>query len=287
MHFKIIHCLKIDAQKWNLCVEKYQMDIYNEYHFLNAVCLDNWYGFVWGDYGKILPFYRKKKWGVIPYVCMPPFCQKFDNSPLTKVEWSQAIQYLKGKNVKLDYAFSDNKGNEGYTARFNFILNKNQDKLEKLKDSYSGLLKKNIEKAKARLNIKLDISEKEHQVFIDNLPMFKDLVLRKYAKNYENLRQAILSSVYAIDNQTNIPMAMLEVAHFKGRAYCLFPYSTDEGKKSQAMSLLIDHLITLEDVNIVDFEGSSMESIAHFYSQFGAEKQSYWALHWKNHFFPF
>ncbi|MFN7421877.1 MAG: hypothetical protein ACK5QP_00650, partial [Chitinophagales bacterium] len=68
MSFKVIHSSKLDAEKWNLCVEKYQMDIYNEYHFLNAVCLDNWYGFVWGDYEKILPFYQKKKWGIIPYV---------------------------------------------------------------------------------------------------------------------------------------------------------------------------------------------------------------------------
>jgi hypothetical protein len=54
------------------------------------------------------------------------------------------------------------------------------------------------------------------------------------------------------------------------------PISTDIGKKYQAMSFLIDYVIQNSMSNIIDFEGSSIPNIAHFYEQFGAEKMVYY-----------
>ena len=286
MNFKIIHRSAIDAQKWNRCLEKYQMDIYNEFYFLNAVCIDNWYGFVWGDYDKILPFYQKKKWGIIPYVCMPPFCQKFDNSPLTRYEWDEAFKYLKQNNWTVDYAILDKKDDESCQKRFNFILNKTDSPQETIQESYASLLKKNLSKAKRDLDICKEPSNSVLEGFLNDLPIFKELVLKKFSSNFWRLKTSKLRYYYACDKASDKPLAILMYAIFSSRVYLLFPYSTEEGKKKQAMSLLINHIIEDSAVKIIDFEGSSIESIANFYAQFGAEKQTYWTIHWKSRFFP-
>lgn len=286
MGFKVIHSSKIDSDKWNSCVNTYQMDIYNEYHFLNAVCLDNWYGFVWGDYEKILPFYRKKKWGLIPYVCMPPFCQKFDNRPLTNSEWKSALEYLKARNLKIDYSIADRKEESKILERFNFILDKTKLTLEQLRDNYSSLLVKNLEKAYKELELNIEHSNSALDCFLEVLPSFRDLVLKKFTSNFWKLKASQLKYFYALDKIENKALAILMYVQFGSKVYLLFPYTSDQGKKKQAMSFLIDSLIGNKDIKFIDFEGSSIESIAKFYSQFGAEKQSYWSIHWKSRFLP-
>jgi len=73
MNFKILHCSQIDIDKWNNYSKTNVTDIYNEYNYLNSCTGENWYGIIWGNYEKILPFYQKKIWNIIPYICMPPF----------------------------------------------------------------------------------------------------------------------------------------------------------------------------------------------------------------------
>lgn len=262
------------------------MDIYNEYHFLNAVCLDSWYGFIWGDYEKILPFYRKKKWGILPYVCMPPFCQKFDNSPLTNHEWKRVLDYLKERNLKIDYAIKDRKEESEILERFNFILDKTKMPLDQIKGNYSSLLVKNLSKAKKELELNVELSNVTLENFLNNLPSFGALVLKKYAHNFWKLKASQLQYYCALDKNNKRPLAILMYVQLGSKVYLLFPYTSEEGKKKQAMSFLIDSLIEWNEIEVVDFEGSSIDSIANFYSQFGAEKQSYWSIHWKSRFLP-
>lgn len=286
MNFKVLHSSKLNAEKWNQCANKYQMDIYSTFEYLNAVCLSDWYCFVWGDYEKILPFYRKKKWGIFSYICMPPFCQKFDNSPLTLEEWEEAILYLKGRNVKIDYSVVDRKETSECVERFNFVLDKRSLDIEAVRSQFSSLLKKNIEKAGLSLDVKSIVEERDLENLYSKLPSFQSLVLKKFALQFENLTHTQLSGVYALNKDGKELIAMLLYAKHGKKIYLLFPYTAEEGKKKQAMSLLIDTLIDNKEIEVVDFEGSSIDSIANFYSQFNAEKQSYWAIHWKSRFFP-
>ena len=53
------------------------------------------------------------------------------------------------------------------------------------------------------------------------------------------------------------------------------------------MSFLLNALVEDDTIEIIDFEGSSIDSIANFYAQFGAVKQEYWAIHWKKSYFPY
>ena len=284
MSFKVLHSSKIDAEKWNLCLNRYQMDIYNEFYFLNSVCLENWYGFVWGDYEKILPFYRKKKWGIIPYLCMPPFCQKFDNRPLSNNEWEEVLIYLKKKNLKIDFSVEDKKADVGLSERYNYVLYKKNQDIETIRKKYSSLLKKNIDKAKSSVIVKTEIAKQEKEYLYQKLTHFELLVLDKFSFQFDKLELNQLSGLYAIDMESNQMLAMLLYGKIEKKCYLLFPYTTEKGKKKQAMSFLIDTLIGQNELEIIDFEGSSIDSIANFYLQFGAEKHSYWTIHWKSRF---
>jgi|694.fasta_scaffold02560_16 hypothetical protein len=287
MNYRVLSSSNIDAQKWNDCVQRYAMDIYNEYHFLNAVCPDHWFGFVWGDYEKILPFYQKKKWGFIPYICMPPFCQKFDNKALSAGEWQEAFTCLKSNNLMLDYAVIENKNKENWEIRKNYILNKTNKTTQEIKDNYSGLLKKNLKRANSELSLDIEFSHTAMETFLSSLPLFQSLVLDKFAHVFWKLKRTHLKFYYAIDVNTNQALATLMYVKYSKKAYLLFPYTSEEGKKRQAMSFLINALVEDDSIEIVDFEGSNIDSIANFYAQFGAVKQEYWTIHWKKSFFPY
>lgn len=123
----------------------------------------------------------KEKWGLIPYTCMPPFCQKFDNRPLSPSEWQEAFTYLKSNNLKLDYAVTENKNNENWENRQNYILNKTKNTTLEIKDNYSGLLKKNLKRANSELRLDVEFSHTAMETFLASIPLFQSLVLDKFA----------------------------------------------------------------------------------------------------------
>ena len=278
MKFQVIHSTQIDAKKWNHRIVEHKSDIYNEYHFLNAVTLNHWYGIVWGDYDKVLPFYRKKKWGIIPYITMPPFCQKFDTNALTEDEWKDAINYFRSRHFLIEYRMSDAKNDtKGIEKRDNYVLSLHTKSIEEIRSQYTSLLKKNIAKASSISIIqgsKADVSR-----FFQTHSLFQKLVLKRHAKAFDNLFSAELLQHYCAEIDHEI-IAILCFAEWNNTLYNLFPYSSALGKKHQAMSILIDYLIDKTSSERFDFEGSSIPSIAHFYKQFGAEKTTYYSLKW-------
>ena len=84
----------------------------------------------------------------------------------------------------------------------------------------------------------------------------------------------------------------LEAAAFflidKRRLIFLFGGTSKDGRKSGAMRLIFDEVIRKHAGQdfILDFEGSSVPSVAHFYEGFGARKRFFTHLHFsRNEFF--
>ena len=65
---------------------------------------------------------------------------------------------------------------------------------------------------------------------------------------------------------------------YNGRIYYLFGASSKEGKKYGATTFLLDSVIKeySKTENILDFEGSTIPSIASFYKSFGSELTHYY-----------
>lgn len=76
------------------------------------------------------------------------------------------------------------------------------------------------------------------------------------------------------DGQVTAGLFYLESAT---RLINLFNFSTDEGRQLRSMYLLIHQWIMMHagSPRVIDFEGSSIPSIASFYERFGAEKYLY------------
>jgi hypothetical protein len=277
MPFKILHSSQIVAQLWNKTILTQGSDVYNEYHYLNATTGNNWRGIVWGEYEKVLPFYQKKKWNIIPYSCMPSYVQKFDTHLLTVNELNEVIYYLKKNNFIVDYRINDAKQLKGFSEKQNFILHTKAQSFEKLESSFPSLLRKNILKAHQYLDIDEHASTQSITDFLLSNDLFNQL-----NKNCPWILDFPYGkSIVARYKGTNEIVAVLFYIFYNQKAYLIAPYTSPKGKNTQAMTGLILHLIQDKAIVFIDFEGSSIDSIAQFYQQFGAQKETYYSMNWK------
>lgn len=277
MSFQILHSSLINSAKWTQSIGNQNSDVYNDFQYLNACTSNNWYGFIWGDYEKVLPYYQKKKWGLVPYICMPPFVQKFDTSHLTENEFNEVMSYFKQKNFIVDYRINDAKLNLGYKVMRNYILDKDSLSFEKLESNFSSLLRKNILKSAQYVDIDINASEDSIRFFL-----LKNELFIKLNKNAPWILDLPYISCIAARTKgsMDIEAALIYILH-NSTAYLIAPYTSAKGRTMQAMTGLILHLIQDTSIDRIDFEGSSIDSIANFNEQFGAERKSYFMMNWR------
>ncbi|MDD4149450.1 MAG: hypothetical protein PHE33_05425, partial [Bacteroidales bacterium] len=91
------------------------------------------------------------------------------------------------------------------------------------------------------------------------------------------------------ENNTNEIYAAVFLIKWKNKVYYLMPSSSDKGKESQAMILLLNEFIEQNsETNIIlDFEGSSILGVERFYKSFGAKAELYPAINYNGLPFPF
>lgn len=277
MPFLVLPSSQINPQAWNKTILNQGSDVYNDFYYLDATTNKNWQGIIWGDYEKVLPFYQKKKIGFIPYICMPPYIQKFDTSFLTKRDLEKVIEHFKSKNFIVDYRLNDTKGLEGFSPKRNFILDKSKQNYTNLEKKFPSLLRKNMLKSEQYLEID------------DTSPISS---ITNFLKSNDLFNQLNKNSPWILDfpygktltaryKGTHEIVAVLFYILYNSIAYIIAPYSSVKGKNTQAMTGLILKLIQDDAISTIDFEGSSIDSIAQFYAQFGAEEEVYYSMEWR------
>jgi len=200
---------------------------------------------------------------------------------LTKEDLIEVLDYFKKSNFRVDYRVTDSKGIGEFEEKINFII---ETKGSETISSYATLLKKNIQKAINHLEInKANFSEVKEFLYTNNL--FQSLVLAKNERAFLKITKDIPLDIRTAQtkDKKELVAILLSVTYLQ-KVYLIFPYSNDLGRKYQAMSLLIHDIISQSEYEVIDFEGSSIESIANFYQQFGAQKEKYWAMTWKRFF---
>lgn len=273
--FRALHSSQIDATKWNQAVELSHGEIYSTYEYLHAVTLGDWRGVIKGDYEKVLPYYQKKKWGLIPYICMPPFSQKYNNSPWSDIEFERLVEDIKSQNYRVDMRVTDKKSYSGI-AKSNFVLSKKNRSYEELSGQYSRLLQRNLKSKNVEIT---SVSREDSIAFLKVNDLFQNLVWKNHAASFLTLiSKEFVHCIQATESQNNTPLGVLIYAVYRDVAYLLFPYQSAMGKSMNAMSFLIDSLIRDPFIKTINFEGSSIVSIANFYRQFGAEEETYWEM---------
>jgi hypothetical protein len=159
-----------------------------------------------------------------------------------------------------------------------YILNLNKD-YEPLFSAYSTNTKRNVKKAcNADIEIRKNLSANE---FLD----FYHATEKNYSSEpTEKINKLVKESlergkitIYGAFNKDYQLISTLCLLHSFQRIIYWIPVSNNEGKETLAMFRIVDEIIkNYANSNFVlDFYGSSIKTIAHFYESFGAELNFY------------
>lgn len=275
----------IDDEAWNSVIEASSFENIYPYTWYLDAAAENWIGLIMNDYECIMPVVIRNRFG-LKYAYMPRFCQQLGVFSAKAVD-PEIVRMFLHKMTRLlnfgDYSF--NEGNllgeeKGYDVndRVNYILPLNKE-YSRLKENFTAKHRRSIEKASENgVKMVSDISLSE---MIEKKRIFDRLSHKK--EHYDML----LSRFTILNEQKKIIMLGAELenelcaggifALSRTRIHYLLAFSSEKGKKNLAMFHVLDQLMQqfAGEQRIMDFEGSSITSIAKFFRGFGASPQLY------------
>lgn len=285
-----LHRKEIDDLKWNECLRSsVNRLVYAHTSYLDCMS-PGWDAIVGGNYDFIMPLTWRKKWG-IRYLYQPAFVQQlgvYGKEELT----ADLLQHFLNKTQD-HFRFAEiylNYKNQldAFDIRQNYVLN-----LEQSYDNiYAGY------KTDLKNNLKLSQKHSLHFGFAD----MRD-VLKTYKKEYAERHPAIRNIDYTgferlcaqlqkkdnlilravtVNGKENLSSALLIKKY--DRMHLVHSVTTTEGRKFKANHMLLDSIIRefAGKAILLDFEGSDVPGIAHFYSNFGAINQPYYFWKYNN-----
>jgi hypothetical protein len=281
MEIKHLKHHEINFQKWDACIQNACNSlVYAESWFLDIVS-PNWEALILGDYDYVMPLPVKKKYG-ISFLAQPPLTQQLGIFSKNNIEENVVevfITKLPYKSFHLNLN-EQNLYNQG-AKQSNYLLLLNKD-YSALFSAYSTNTKRNIKKTcNDNIEIKADLSANEFLEFYHatekNYPVAPDAKVNQLIQeSFEKKR----ISIYGAYNANNQLVSALCLLHSAKRLIYLLPVSNMEGKNTLSMFKIVDKIIENYANNdfLLDFEGSRIESIAHFYQGFGAELNDYYEV---------
>ena len=288
---KYIEHNNINKPKWDACVNRSSnccIFVYSWY--LDVVC-ENWSALVLNDYEAIFPLAPKSKYK-INYLYQPFFTRYFGVFSKTKPTDKLTSDFLKAIPEKYKYiefylheTNSFNLVDHSKTERKYQLLPLNAPYQELVK-GYSENAKRNIKKAiKAQFAIKRDIAP---EIIVDLFKATKGQELEVFkASDYKILLDLMhllvkhnkAETIAVYDKEYKLCAAAFFIKN-KDRFVFLKSGVTDNGKVNGGMHFLFNSFIQQHAAknNILDFGGSSVETVARFYKNFGAKDCVYLQL---------
>ncbi len=281
----------IDKKKWDDCINgSPDACIFVYSWYLDAVC-DNWSALILNDYEAVFPIASKSKYR-IHYLYQPFFTRYFGVFAKTASTDALTADFFNAIPEKYKYIeFCIHEGNKPILKQYSVTERKYQlldlnFSYEVLSKKYSDNAKRNVKKSgKADFRIEQGIAPEE---IVNLFKRTKGEELNTFkAKDFKTLlelmntlilhKKAETMAIYTTDNQ------LCAAAFFmknNNRFVYLKSGVTDFGKNHGAMHLLFDFFIKkyAGTDNILDFGGSSVESVARFYKNFGAKDCVYLQL---------
>ena len=279
---RYLNSTEIDKKKWDTCIhESRYPSVFVYSWFLDVVC-ENWGALVLNDYEAVFPFAYNRKW-MISYIYQPFFTRYFGFYSKTICSDHLKQQFLNAipsrfKYVKLCLNSSEEKIPDQYTSEQRmYQALELHNPYNEIRLHFSENTKRNIKKAiKANLETRYTVLPETivglfRQTKGGELNTFGDM-------DYERLTKLMKS---CLDRNCGETIAVYEKENLCAAAF--FMYSderfvflksgvTDDGKTKGAMHFLMDSFIQQHagKKKGLDFGGSSVESVARFYKNFGA-----------------
>lgn len=290
MNIKYVKREDIDRVKWDSCVHyAINGNISGYTWYLDNIC-EQWDGLVEGDYESVMPLVWNDKWLGVKQIFQPFLAQQLGvfsvHVPSQKrvqgfldaipAEFKKIVMHL-NEGIRLKTA-----ENFEVIERDNYVLNLYQD-YDTIENNYSKNHKRSLKKARKFNHIiggnlkpeKLMELYREHQGV--KIKAFKDdsyHAAHRIIYNALHRGRGFISCIQSDEGEV-LAAAFFTISH--NRMTLLFPSTTPQGRTENAMHQLIDMLIQSNSPRkvLLDFEGSSVPSIARFYQGFGASSRPY------------
>ncbi len=277
----------IDKTKWDDCINRSENGlVYALSWYLDVVC-PQWTAIIVDDYHLVMPLPVRKKYG-ISYIFAPLYAQQLGvfGNHLTGNILEQILN-----TIPHQYRIVDLKLNESNTLpetyrekslKPNHILLLDSP-VEKIQQSYNRNCRRNLNKA-IESGLRVEICTQAAE--------FTDFMRVHLLKQVDFLHESDMDLLYritraaldhnaaqllAVYDNTDQLCAMGSFLIHKKRVIFSVCASTSEGKKNQAMYLLVNHQITqcATQFEVFDFSGSELPGVAYFNTTFGARNQPY------------
>lgn len=272
---------QIDKEKWDeKIVNSTYPTVYALSWYLDVVSPD-WKALVTDGYEYIFPLTVKQKLKTIKYLGIPNFCQQLGLFSKSKIEEKVLVDFLSNipkayvrKDIHLNHSNPQIKGTQ---QKNNFVLSSTT--MTAFNANYSTQTKRNLKKANAnQLAIVQGVEAKEL------INMFRE----SKGKLIEKLDYSLLGRLCEICSSKSILHTVGVYCEnelvsgaiffeFNKRWYMVLLASSQIGKELLASTFLINAV--LEKIGhtglTLDFEGSSIPSLARFYKGFGGINEAY------------
>ena len=270
---------EIDKERWDAAIGVALNALPYAYSwYLNAVS-PGWEALVSEDYDYVMPLPVKRKYGV-RYLIEPSFVQQLGVFAAVPLSTEVVEQFRKAIPYK-SYDFNLNYGNVGdYRTLPNAIIDL-RERADSIRGKFSKNTHRNIAKAiKSGLEVKAISHDEFLRFWREHSPCESPVLAEKLERLCCACDGAEASLYYGVQHRDGYLVAALFLVYGAGRLIYLAPASSQVGKESSAMFLLIDYMIRQysEQPLILDFEGSQIEGIRRFYAGFGAIAQPYYTI---------
>lgn len=257
--------------------------------YLDAVA-ENWDGLVYGEYEAVMPLTWFRKLGV-KCLYQPYYCQQagvFSINPLQEEFLQGFLHYCTQTYLYVSINLNSSNGYSNNALKIkpkkNLLLELKGD-YDMLRKSYSENHRRNIAKAQKN-KLLFETSTKDEGAFVKfylaNINREKLKFKGRHEKAFKKLVHALLTNGLAEIAVVKQPegewlSASLLIQH-GSRIINIINASSSHGKANGAAHFLFDNVIK-QNTNrglILDFEGSSIPSIARFYEGFGAQEEFFY-----------
>jgi hypothetical protein len=275
---------EIDSDRWDKCIAGASNELIYGYSIYLDSMARHWDALVLNDYEAIMPLTWNMKWGV-KYLYQPPFTPQLGifssfpvKSEVVSIFLNSIPQHFRFAEIFLNHANQC----EGLKAHDNFILDLAKP-YQKVFDHYRSDLAKNLRKAQRHnlvygeytdLHSALRLHQKEYgsrtaHVKNEDYKQFEQL------SNHLKARGATL--MRSVRDKTGELLALALLFKTRRKIYLVESTTFKKGRDMEANHFLLDSVIreSCDQDLIMDFVGSDIPGIAHFYTNFGAQHQPY------------
>lgn len=283
---------EIDKSAWDHCIHQAPNGlVYGYSWYLDHLC-PGWDALILNDYQAVFPLPWNAKIPGFRQIFQPFFVQQlgvFSSSPFQPAWTPLFLDAIPSKfrriQLNLNAAHTPALENKfSWSARTNLCLDL-QASYEDLQQAYHRRMRAYLRKAQAeQCFVKAPLPPEElvrlyrafqgHKFHCDEASYQRFTALMHYAIER---KQGFIAGGTDLEGNLTVAGFFLQ-SH--GRIYNVFGSSNELGRSMRSMQFMLDALIRQHagQALILDFEGSSIPSIAKFFQSFGAKPETYYAI---------